>query len=85
MKQFDRAFAAVPKLLTQVVNQSTFAFPAPPHIALPQPRQHLFSDFLTHRHAFALPVSSFLSQQGFSKFHGVFIYTSTNIDYKNID
>jgi hypothetical protein len=58
-------FAAVAKLLANLIQQrSPPLFPSP-HIPLPQTRQQLFSYFLTHRHPSLVSVSSFLSQRPF--------------------
>ena len=64
-EQLDGVLAAVTELLTQLVDHARAALPPTVHIPLPQARQHLFPDFLTHGHQLGLPVSSFLSQRPF--------------------
>jgi hypothetical protein len=58
-------FAAVTKLLANLIQQRSPPFFPSAQIPLPQPRQQLFSDFLTHRHPSFVSVSSFLSQRPF--------------------
>jgi hypothetical protein len=71
-QQLDGVLAAVTELLAQLVNHARAALPPTPHIPLPQTRQHLSSDFLTHEHRLGLPVSFFLSQRPF-QLHPAFI------------
>ncbi len=66
IEQLDGVFVAVAELLAHFIDQARAALPPASRVTLPQPRQHLFSDFLTHRHRSGLPVSSFLSQRPFS-------------------
>lgn len=65
IEQLDGVFTTIAELLAQLVNHARAALPPAPHIPLPQTRQHLFPNFLTHGHRLGLPVSSFLSQRPF--------------------
>jgi hypothetical protein len=78
-------FAAVAKLLPHFVNAPVAAFAATSGIPLPQPRQQHFPDFLTHRHTFCLPVSSFLIQRALSLLPSAFPWVSELLRQQGAD